>query len=167
MMDLDIFDGSHVDFSMQNVIDEMLEGFQVISPEWRYLYVNNTVAEQGKKTKEELIGHTMMECYPGIETTEMFMQLKSCMTEQKSIRFENEFIYTDGTKGWFFICVHPVEKGLLIFSIDITDRKNTEIELKEKIREVDILMNSTIDRETQLAELKKEIEKLKMLANRG
>lgn len=165
MNELILDESTDVSFVLESVVDGMLEGFQVISPAFQYVYVNETVAKHGKKTKEELIGRTMMECYPGIETTAMFMQLQRCLQEQVSSRFENEFVYPDGSSGWFQLCIHPIKSGLLILSVDITERKNAEIALKEKIHEVDILMNSTTDREVRMGELKKEISNLKAMAS--
>lgn len=151
---------------LTEVVDELLEGFQIISRDWRYLYVNKTVAEQGKKTKEELIGRTMMECYPGIEGTPLFAQMKKCMDENVSARFENEFRFPDGSTGWFQLCMHPVRSGLVILSTDITKRKQTETELKTKIYEVETLMDSAIDRELKMTHLKQEISSLKIITDR-
>ena len=59
------------------VFDNMIEGVQVIDHKWCYFYVNNSIVKQGgKSTKSELLGHTMMEKYPGIEKTELFNNLK-------------------------------------------------------------------------------------------
>src|SRR5690242_12758702 len=54
------------------ILDNLIEGCQIIGHDWRYLYINNTTAEQAHQPKEELIGYTMMERYPGIENTPMF-----------------------------------------------------------------------------------------------
>ena len=62
------------------VLDSLLEGCQVIGFDFRYRFVNVTVARQGQRTKEQLLGRTMMECYPGIETTPMFAELARCMS---------------------------------------------------------------------------------------
>ncbi len=61
------------------VLDHLLEGCQVIGFDWRYLYVNETVANQGRRSKAQLIGQTMMDCYPGIDGTPMFSTLRRCM----------------------------------------------------------------------------------------
>ncbi|MBL7931930.1 MAG: response regulator, partial [Bacteroidia bacterium] len=87
--------------NFQNTIDGMVDGVQIIDSEWKYLYVNNTVVAQSKFRKEELLGRTMMECYPQIEGTEMFRQLQKCMTERIIIEMENEFAFPDGTREWF------------------------------------------------------------------
>jgi hypothetical protein len=53
-----------------NTLDDLLEGCQVIGYDWRYLYVNSVAAKQGHREPEELLHHTMMEMYPGIDNTD-------------------------------------------------------------------------------------------------
>ena len=112
-----------------SILDSLLEGFQVIDYDWKYLYVNSTVAIQGQNTIEGLIGKTMMECYPGIENTFMFNQLKRCMEERITLQFENEFTYNDKTKSWFELRIEPIPEGIFVLSTNITNRKKAEEEL--------------------------------------
>ncbi|MCF8228242.1 MAG: PAS domain S-box protein [Bacteroidales bacterium] len=114
--------------------DNMLEGCQIIDKNFRYVYVNKTVARQGRKKKEELIGKTMMEVYPEIENTPMFSQLKKCMEERSFLQMENEFTYTDNSRGWFELTMQPIPEGVFILSIDITQRKQFEKSLRENER---------------------------------
>ncbi|MHB9010978.1 MAG: PAS domain-containing sensor histidine kinase [Ignavibacteriaceae bacterium] len=136
-------------------LDYMMEGFQIIGNNWRYLYVNNAAAAQGRKTKEELVNHTMKEVYPGIESTEMFSKLADCMKKKTPFSMENEFIYPNGDKNWFLLNMEPVPEGILILSKDITSEKQIELELKlyrEKLEELVII------RTAQLDESNKELE---------
>jgi PAS domain S-box-containing protein len=110
----------------QSTLEAMIEGLQIISQDWRYLYVNEAVCRHGRKTKAELLGRTMMECYPGIETTEVFGHLRQCMRDRVSHRMENEFVYPDGRKTWFELHIEPHPDGALIRSMDISDRKLAE-----------------------------------------
>ncbi|HLF46078.1 MAG TPA: PAS domain S-box protein [Chitinophagaceae bacterium] len=121
------------------LLQNMREGIQVIGYDWKYLFVNNAVVEQGKYSNEELLGHTMMEKYPGIETTELFQTLQRCMKERTATVFENEFTFPDGTKEWFELSIQPVPEGLFVLSMDITERKKAE---NEKIRLLDTLQKS-------------------------
>ena len=115
---------------LQSTMDGMLEGAQIVSPEWRYLYVNAAAAAQGKQTPAELLGHTMMEIYPGIEHTALFMALREVLAQQAPRRLENEFEYPDGSKGWFDLHIQPVPEGLFILSHDITARRRAEEQLR-------------------------------------
>lgn len=115
-----------------STLDNLIEGFQLISHDWRYVYVNKAVIKQSRlKRKEELLGHTMMEKFPGIEESELFGVLQSCMTERITARIENEFTFPDGSKGWFELRVEPVPEGIFILSLDITERKRAEIDRKK------------------------------------
>lgn len=125
--------------SNYSILDHLIEGCQILDFDFRYLYVNEPVVAQGRKSREELLGHTMMELYPGIETTSMFSMLKHCMEAREPTQFENEFIYPDGTSAWFDLRMEPVPEGLFILSVDITARKRAELELQKQMRRVEAL----------------------------
>ena len=118
-----------VENRLQVSLDSMIEGCQIIDYDWRYRYVNEAVAKQGRKKKEELLGYTMMQAYPGIDRTEMFNNLRNCMTNRVPHQMENEFTFPDGSKGWFELRMEPVPEGVLILSLDITKNKAIEAEL--------------------------------------
>ncbi|MEO6710467.1 MAG: PAS domain-containing protein, partial [Planctomycetota bacterium] len=70
----------------RDVLESLLEGCQVIGFDWKYLYVNEAAALQGRKSKQALLGRTMMECYPGIDQSPFFGVLRRCMQERKRDR---------------------------------------------------------------------------------
>ena len=117
------------DHLARDVLESLLEGCQIIGFDYRYLYVNNTVVQQGQRSREELLGRTMMECYPGIEETPMFVRLRRCMSERAHDRMENEFSFASGSKGYFELRFVPVADGTCVLSLDITERKRSEVAL--------------------------------------
>jgi PAS domain S-box-containing protein len=114
-----------------HVLDTMLEGFQIIDYDWRYVYVNETAARQGHFSKEALTGHPMMEMYPGIDNTEMFRTLRKCMESRVPSRMENKFIYPNDDIAWFELSIQPSEEGIFILSTDVTERMRAEEALRE------------------------------------
>lgn len=136
-----------------SILDSLLEGFQVIDYNWRYLYVNTTVAEQGQSSTEKLIGKTMMECYPGIDKTDMFEKLRRVMENREILQFENEFTYNDGSTNWFELRVEPIPEGIFILSTNITNRKKAE---KELLQLKDNLEQKVQQRTAQLERLNNE-----------
>lgn len=120
-----------VENRLQISLDHMIEGCQIIDYDWRYAYLNEAAAKQGRKTKKELLGHTMMQAYPGIDKTEMFNHLRNCMANRVPHQMENEFTFPDGSKGWFELHIEPVPEGILILSMDITKNKTIEAELSK------------------------------------
>ncbi len=132
-----------------SAIDNLLEGFQLISTDWRYLYVNEAVVRHSKYSREDLLGHTMMEKYPGIEHTPMFKTLEWCMAERQCKTLENQFTYPDGTTGWFELRVEPVPEGICILSVDIGERKKAELERAEYIKGLEEVIFMTSHRVRQ------------------
>ena len=107
-------------------LDHLLEGCQIIGPDWRYLYVNAAAAQHGMRSPEELIGRTMMEAYPGIDETHLFTLLRRCMDEGVPAELENEFALPDGSRSWFALRIQPVPEGVFVLSIDISERVRME-----------------------------------------
>jgi PAS domain S-box-containing protein len=113
----------------RSTLENMLEGCQIIGFDWKYIFINTAAANDGKSTPEKLVGHTMMECYPGIEKTELFVLLNKCMFDRISQKFDNEFMYPDGSVGWFSLSIQPIPEGIFILSLNVTERKKAIEEL--------------------------------------
>ncbi len=118
---------AYFDTMDDETVNSLMEGFQVIDFDWKYIYLNDAVLKQSKyPSKHDLLGFTMMEKYSGIETTALFKKLRLCMIERVPQTFENEFIFPDASRGWFELRIEPVPKGIVILSVDITARKAAE-----------------------------------------
>lgn len=109
-------------------LDAIDQGLQIVSDEWRYLFMNNAVVRQARQTRESMLGRTMQDCFPGIEQSELFTRLREAMVTRRSLLFENQFAYPDGSTGWFEVRAEPHERGLIIFTTDITARKQLEVQ---------------------------------------
>ena len=108
-------------------LDAMQEGVLLLDRDFRYLYVNLAAEKQGRRPKEELLGRTVMECWPGIEETDFFKLEAQVLREQRPAQIESSFIFPDGELHWFEWRIQPVEMGLLVITADITARKRAEL----------------------------------------
>ncbi|MBI2421658.1 MAG: PAS domain S-box protein [Candidatus Hydrogenedentes bacterium] len=111
------------------ILDNMHEGYQILGFDWRYRYLNEAALRHGRRRREELLGHRIMECYPGIENTPVFAVMRRAMEERAVESIDNEFVYPDGARGWFELFFQPVEEGISILSQDIGKRRNAEMVL--------------------------------------
>src|SRR5262245_43830314 len=115
---------------LATVLGEMREGLQIIDRDWRYLFLNAAAAAHGRRSREELLGRTMMECYPGIEEAPLFATLRRCMESRESASLDNVFTYPDGTTRSFELRVAPCAPGIMILSIDVTEGRKLENQLR-------------------------------------
>ncbi len=128
---------------LRYTMDNMLEGIQILDFGWHYTYLNNSAVLQSKFTREQLINHTLMEMYPGVEETTLFKTLWQCMHERVSRHIDNEFQYPDGTVGFFELSIQPVPEGLFILSIDISERKKAEARLRESQENMEAIFENS------------------------
>jgi len=112
-----------------NALDVLIEGVQIIGHDWRHLYVNDAGAAQSTFTKEQLLGTTMMERYPGIEESPVFAALQQCMSDRLPRVMETDFTFPNGTTKTFHLSIQPITEGLFLLSTDITERKRAEVEV--------------------------------------
>lgn len=148
------------------VVDNMLEGVQIIDFNWKYLYVNGTMTQHGKYSKDEFIGYTVMEKYPGIEQTEVYNVYLKCFNERVPVHMENRFVFPDGSVGWFELSFQPVPEGIFILSIDITERKNNEEKVKKLNEELEQkVAERTAELESRIQQLKESEEKFEKAFN--
>lgn len=127
------------------VFDNLMEGCQIIGFDWRYLYLNSAAILQSGKTKDELLGKKYTDVWPGSKNTELFRIMNRCLEDRLSHGFENEFVYPDGTAGWFDLRIQPVPEGIFILSMDISGRKKLESELQESEEEFRSLFSNALN----------------------
>ncbi|MBI5806248.1 PAS domain S-box protein [candidate division TA06 bacterium] len=122
-----------------STLDNMQEGCQIVDRNWRYVYINDAAERHNRKPKAEMLGNVMADMWPGIETTGVYAAERRCMEDAVSCIMENEFVFSDGTKGWFALSILPVPEGIFILSVDITLRKRAELEQKLTVEILQLL----------------------------
>lgn len=127
-----------------SILGNMREGLHLIGFDYKYLFLNPSAVTQSQVSDKKILGKTMMECYPGIDQTEMFSKLKECMEKRIAQVYEYEHTYPDQSKKWFELRFTPVPEGLLLSS-DITERRKIEeaLSLANKERAEELLINAS------------------------
>lgn len=133
-----------LDSNVAALMENLREGVQVIGRNYEYLYLNKAAVFQSKKDLSELLGNKMADCYPGIDETELFSKIAACMEKRIPVLFENEFIFPDGSREWYELHLTPIPEGVLILSLNVTDRKRVEDALLQanKDRAEELLLNA-------------------------
>lgn len=130
----------------RTAFDNMLEGTQIIGLDWRYLYINRSAEVHNRRPSTELLGNVYMEMWPGIEDTHVFAMIKRCLEQRIPCEIQNEFVYPDGANGLFELLIQPIPEGVLILSLDITERKRVETTRDQLARIVDASEDSILSK---------------------
>ena len=111
----------------RTTLDCIMEGCQLIGFDWRYLYLNEAAARHNRRPNSELLGRTMMDAWPGIEDRDVFALLRQCMDQRIALHREIEFVFPDGSRGWYDVRCQPVPEGIFALSIDVSERHAAEV----------------------------------------
>ena len=130
---------------LKDALDALIEGFMIIGFDWTYVFVNKSAAHQAFQEPENLIGRRYADMYPGIEDTEIFAMYRICMGERISLKFETSYTFTNKSVKWFLIILEPVSEGMMVLSLDISERKRAEEELRQKEERYRLLAENARD----------------------
>ena len=115
-----------------SVLDRLLEGCQVIGSDWRYRYVNEAFLKYGNVAGEKMLGRTVVEAHPGIENSGLLAAMRDCLERRVPKRVEGELVFPGGAKGIFEFYIQPVPEGILVLSLNITERKKANQKVLEQ-----------------------------------
>ena len=114
----------------RSTMENMTEGCEIISQDWKYVYLNPAAEKQNRKRGSEIIGQSYTDVWPGVETSDHFLKMKVCMEARISSNIRKRQVFPDGTEGWFELSIQPVPEGIFLLSSDITERMMAEVALK-------------------------------------
>jgi PAS domain S-box-containing protein len=113
--------------------------------------VNDAYCSIVEMKKEELIGKPFSIVYHHSEKEKVFeIYLRDALNEEIKTRFERENVLWNGKRCWFefsnsFLGLPESEKVTLSIIKDITERKNSELELIESEKKFRMLFNNAND----------------------
>jgi two-component system, chemotaxis family, CheB/CheR fusion protein len=117
---------------LRDVLDSMAEGFALFDPDFTILDVNHETLKLDGRTRDQLVGRSHWEAFPGSEDSEVGRLYKRCMLERTTGLLEHRYVWPDGKWMWVEVRVYPAAEGrLACFWRDVTDRKRIEEALRE------------------------------------
>lgn len=121
------------------IFDTLIEGIQVISPEWTYLYVNPASAKQFNFEVSDLLNKKAYDVFPRLKGTEIEAKVRESLEQGLSFDQEISFGFPHNSIRWYHLKLRPIEEGVLLMMQDITKEKeiNSKLELNEmRLREL-------------------------------
>jgi two-component system sensor kinase FixL len=106
------------------------EGFVFVDAEFCVREINEVGLSMARRPRSDFIGVELWSLAPQLHESEVKPILIEAMREQKPVSIEQFYRWTDGRESWLEMRVHPADGGLAIFYRDITDKKQSEEDLK-------------------------------------
>ena len=115
---------------LRGVLDGMAEGFGLLSPDFTILDLNKEALRLDGRSREELIGRSHWEIYPGTEESELGARYKHAMAHRTPTTLDHRYVWPDGRPAWLEMRAYPVEEGLAVFYRDVSERHDADAALR-------------------------------------
>ena len=116
--------------SLREVVDSISEGFAIFDREFRIVEINEKTLRLDTRKREDLIGQSHWDAFPGTENSELGRLYKQAMRDRLPASVEYRYVWPDGRERWFDIRVYPArDQHLIVFFLDVTERHLREHQL--------------------------------------
>ena len=122
------------------ILESISDGFEALDRNWRFVYLNKVAAQLAKIPRDDLVGKNIWEMIPGLRGTLVENKLRESMDQQTAVHFE---YLSKSSNRWLEFHAYPAGNGgLTIYFSDISDRKLTELRLRETLAERDAALEN-------------------------
>ncbi len=111
-----------------NLLETMTDGFIVLGPDWRFVYVNQRAGELFNRTSSMLIGTVIWEEFPEAVGDAFYHSFQRVMRERVAGQIEGYFKPWD---RWFECRIFPSDDGISVYIVEVTERKLAERRLAQ------------------------------------
>ena len=110
----------------RDVLENMIEGFVLFDHGFRVIDINSAALRFDELTRDDVIGRTHLEIWPGMATSALGAMCATVMRERTPAALEYHFHRPDGREHWLDMRAYPVAEGLALFYRDVTDRRQAQ-----------------------------------------
>ncbi|MBW4421228.1 MAG: response regulator [Myxacorys californica WJT36-NPBG1] len=111
---------------LSGIVGSITDALLVLDKDWRYIFASEEFLRRAKLNLSDLIGNNVWDLFPDAVGNEAYKQLHRAMAERITVEYE---IFYEPFQSWFLDKAYPTaDGGLAIYSRDITDRKQAELE---------------------------------------
>lgn len=123
---------------LQRILESIKDDFVMYDDSWRYVYVNDKAAQSLGYPKGQLIGQCIWDLFPHAIGNLFYHEMLRSKAERQEVVFEH---YYEPWNQWIENRAYPMPDGMLLFSTDITERKQAEAERAHQLEQERRLRN--------------------------
>jgi PAS domain S-box-containing protein len=116
-----------VEGRVHRMLESISDAFVALDQAWRFTYANRRAEELSRRSREQMLGRTLLEVFPGFTGSRSEQRFREAFTEKRAVHFEEHDPPRD---TWVEVHAYPSEDGLAVYFRDITERKRTEMRLR-------------------------------------
>lgn len=115
---------------ISGILGSITDAFAALDKDWRFAFANEHWLQRLNKDRAELIGNNIWELFPEAVGGVAYEQLHRAMQKRESVEFE---VFVEAWQCWFHATAYPMpDGGLAIYSVDITEKKQAAVALRQK-----------------------------------
>lgn len=117
---------------LQQTMDNMFIHCFIIGFDWRFKYLNESVADISNTTINQLLDKDIRTLFPASSNKRVFDFFKVSLEEKARLQFHASFILNKGNQRWFRFKVNPIDLGIFVVANDITETILAQEEIKKQ-----------------------------------
>lgn len=119
---------------LRTTLESITDGFYTLDENWRFSYLNQEGAQQLGVNVEETLGQMVWTAFPGSYESELGHIYRQAIATGEAAHFET---YYEPFGRWFEVHAYPSEDGLAVYFRDVSERRQTEQNLRITLRELE------------------------------
>jgi PAS domain S-box-containing protein len=111
----------------RTILNSISDGFGALDEDWQFVHANEQLATLTRLPVAQLLGKRLWDTWPELAESPAREELERAFLSRVPVRIE---VFIPRLNCWYETCAYPQQRGLSLFSHDITDRKQAEERLR-------------------------------------
>ncbi|PSQ97600.1 MAG: hypothetical protein BRD55_01655 [Bacteroidetes bacterium SW_9_63_38] len=125
----------------RRILESITDAFIALDDDWTFTYVNAQAEAFLDRSRDELLGNIFWEEFPETRGSTFQERFEAASREQETVEFIEHYPPLD---RWFEVKAFPFEGGLSIYFDDVTDRLETEEDLRREQDLTEAIMDTSV-----------------------